>query len=388
MDFAALIAPLDIQEFETRYLYREPVVIRGNSNNDRAKLIDWKRLNTLLQLQPHWTSERVKLVLESRAIDPEFYMHDRGGRRVASPARIEAMMGVGATFVGDMVEDIDPGLAVLTAMLANRFAARTGANVYASFKHVQGFASHCDLHEVFAVQCEGAKRWRVYRNRADNPVEGLHGDDAQAMIDAAKGPVLLDVTLEVGDLIYIPRGYFHDALATDEASLHVTISVAPPSGLLLFNFLEDLARSDAEFRAYLPDMREGNGAVLQKALETLGVRLSNLANSPAMQERIGRWRRKYHQPVHHLALPDRPIPRRLTRTGVEAQVVERLQGSVLVTSSGDLFSPGLLSDVAAYVLGRPAVVHEEVSARFNHHPKSEIDALLNRMISDRLLTED
>jgi bifunctional lysine-specific demethylase and histidyl-hydroxylase NO66 len=387
MDFSTLIAPFNVQEFETRYLDREPVVIRGDRDCPRARLLDWARLNAMLQLRPHWTADRIKLVMQSRPIDPDFYMEDRNGRTLASPAKIEAMLSVGATLVGDMVEDIDPALAELTAMLSERFAGRAGANVYASFKGVQAFASHCDLHEVFAVQCEGAKRWRVYRNRADNPIEGLSGEGAQARIDAAKGPVLMDVTLEAGDLIYIPRGYFHDAVAIDSASLHVTISVAPPSGMLLFNFLSDLACADSMFRAYLPDGRTDDEAALSARLEALGDRLKALATSVTMRERIGLWRRQFHRPVHRLNLPHRPTPRQLTRTVRVATITESEQGSALVLESGVTIAIGILSDVATYILSRPAVVREEVCARFGHHPRAEVDLLMDKMVEAGLLTD-
>lgn len=387
MDFSTLIAPLDVQEFETRYLDREPLVIRGNRDCPRAHLLDWPRLNAMIQMRPHWTADQIKLVMQSRPIDPDFYMENRNGRTLASPAKIEAMLSVGATLVGDMIEDIDPALAELTAMLSERFAGRAGANVYASFKGVQAFASHCDLHEVFAVQCEGAKRWRIYRNRADNPIEGLSGEGAQARIDAAKGPVLMDVTLEAGDLIYIPRGYFHDAVAIESASLHVSVSVAPPSGMLLFNFLSDLARADSMFRAYLPDGRTDDEAALSSRLEELGHRLKTLATGTAMRERIGLWRRQFHQPVHRLNLPHRPTPHQLTRTVGAATVTEGETGSALVLQSGATIATGVLSDVAAYILGRPGVVREEVRARFAHHPRAEVDLLMNKMVEAGLLTD-
>ena len=55
-------------------------------------------------------------------------------------------------------------------MLEREFAARASANVYCSFKGVQAFQTHYDLHDVFAVQAEGEKTWRIYESRADTPV--------------------------------------------------------------------------------------------------------------------------------------------------------------------------------------------------------------------------
>lgn len=55
-------------------------------------------------------------------------------------------------------------------MLAAQFGARSFANVYCSFRGVQAFQTHFDLHDVFAVQAEGEKTWRIYEARADAPV--------------------------------------------------------------------------------------------------------------------------------------------------------------------------------------------------------------------------
>lgn len=388
MDFSTFIAPLAPSEFDRRYWNQEPVVIRGGADADRAHLLKWARLNALLQIRAHWTVDRMKMVLNSAPIDPDFYMEDVAGRRLASPARVDVLMGVGATLVADMVEEIDPDIGILIATLADRFAGRAGANVYASFQGVQAFASHCDLHEVFAIQCEGAKRWRVYGNRADNPIEMLEGPAAQAQIDAAKGPVIMDVTTEPGDLIYIPRGFFHDAVATEAASLHVTIGVAPAWGTLALNFLDDLARREPLFRNYLPDARVNEGADLKNALEALASRLAELVRSRGSVERVKQWQRRFHKPVFSPRLPDRPKPTQLNRSGVFAELSDGPDGSAIRLASGEVLEVGCLSDVVHYIFSRPAVLIEEILARFDHHPKYELDDLLARMQNVGLLRRD
>ena len=52
--------------------------------------------------------------------------------------------------------------------------------MYCSFKGVQAFQTHYDLHDVFAVQAEGEKTWRIYESRADAPVTPLPpGDEVE-----------------------------------------------------------------------------------------------------------------------------------------------------------------------------------------------------------------
>ena len=61
--------------------------------------------------------------------------------------------------------------------------------------------------------------------------------------------------MKPGDVLYLPRGQYHDALTGDRASLHVTFGVAPATGLAVFKLLESALAQESEFRAYLPDAR-------------------------------------------------------------------------------------------------------------------------------------
>jgi lysine-specific demethylase/histidyl-hydroxylase NO66 len=94
-----------------------------------------------------------------------------------------------------------------------------GANVYLTPKNSQGFAPHWDDIEAFVLQLEGKKRWRVYE-----PLEKLPKASSANLTDDVIGKSVLDVTLEPGDMLYFPRGFIHQANATDEHSLHITIS--------------------------------------------------------------------------------------------------------------------------------------------------------------------
>lgn len=377
MDFAELVAPLAPDQFLNDYWGRRPVHLAAPPGSRRAAVIGWERLNALLAIRAHWSAEHIKLLLNSAPITPDFYMEpDPGtGRLLADPARVETFLAMGASLVADRIELVAPEIHALTAALAERFAARAGANLYCSFGGIQAFASHCDTHEVFAIHCAGEKRWRIYANRAENPLDTLEGPDAQARIDAAKGPVLMEVMLRPGDVLYIPRGYFHDALASSAESLHLTVSVAPPSGRLLLQLLEEAALRDPAFRAYLPDAREAGGAALAERLAALGSRLAEIAASPGIGEAIANRQRRLRDRPHPIALPARPALDFHARTQRGAEVLRRESGAVLRV--GDTDHPlGVLSDAAEFLLGRPAFSVQELRARYPHHDVGELDALV------------
>lgn len=195
MDLAALLAPRDVDRFMRENFGRQPLHIPGPA---AKALLDWPGLSALLSVASHWTEDRLTLILNHRPILPDFYM-DGGTPRTADPAEVELFLSMGASLVGNDIERIAPALRAVSDALGDRFAALANANVYASFAGVQGFATHYDLHDVFALQCEGTKAWRIYANRAENPL----------------APLAMTVTLRPGDVLYLPRGVFHDALATE-----------------------------------------------------------------------------------------------------------------------------------------------------------------------------
>ncbi len=224
MTFDQFVAPFDEARFRAEYWGQRPAHVQGGAERLR---FPWARMNDLLGLASHWTPGNLKLILNSRAVEPQHYMAavDTADGRVtrADPAKVDLFLGLGASLVANSVDEVAPEIAGVCDMLAARFAGLASANTYCSFDAIQAFATHSDDHEVFAVQCEGEKSWRIYESRAAPGV----GHGTQAEIDAARGAVALEVLMRPGDLLYIPRGQYHDAIARDGASLHVTFAVAP-----------------------------------------------------------------------------------------------------------------------------------------------------------------
>lgn len=376
MRFEDFIAPLGASEFFADYWGRKPLLMRANDQMRRPRF-GWDQFNALFHMRPHWTEQNIKLILNSQPVNPDFYMGE-GERRLANVRQIENFTAMGASLVVDAVQQISPDIAVLTDMLADRFDALAGANFYASFQGVRAFDSHFDTHEVFALHCEGRKRWRIYENRAENPVETLTGAGAQQMIDAAKGAVMMDITLEPGDLLYIPRGFFHDAIAIDEASLHLTLGFTPTVGKVVLRLLEQMVVEDADFRAYLPSAADGDGQVLADRLAVLGDRLAAKMRTRRFHEMVAVEQRRQVRAPAEIALPHRPNLTFFARAQVRAELAMSDDGATLRLSGGTL-PVGTLADVVGYILDRPAFSLEELKAKYPHHRAQDIDALATHL---------
>ena len=137
-------------------------------------MLGWQRFNEVLGITPYWNEDTLKVYFRSRAALRENYCDTTdvrpGAKAPVDPAKVKALLGLGASLVANHVHRVCPEVAAIAQVLEREFAARVAANVYCSFKGVQAFQTHFDLHDVFAMQMEGEKTWRVYESRADAPV--------------------------------------------------------------------------------------------------------------------------------------------------------------------------------------------------------------------------
>jgi len=101
------------------------------------------------------------------------------------------------------------------------FQTLAGASAYLTPPgQAQGLEPHHDDVEVFVLQTEGRKTWRLYLEKSANLP-----DTYQKNLPKERLCGLVEVVLEEGDLLYLPRGVIHEAVTMEEFSTHVTISV-------------------------------------------------------------------------------------------------------------------------------------------------------------------
>ncbi len=114
------------------------------------------------------------------------------------------LFDAGATVVLQGLHRYWPPLTELVRDLEASLGHPCQANAYLTPPGAQGFAVHCDSHDVFVVQTHGSKRWEVH-----DPGDGT----------------VQEVLLEPGLSMYLPSGTPHAARAEHGVSLHVTIGV-------------------------------------------------------------------------------------------------------------------------------------------------------------------
>ena len=102
------------------------------------------------------------------------------------------------------------------------FGTLAGASAYLTPAKTQGLAPHWDDVEVFIFQTEGTKLWHLWKGpRLPEEPSCDIARSSEYLKDVAPTEVLL----HPGDILYLPRGTIHEAIAQDTFSTHVTVSV-------------------------------------------------------------------------------------------------------------------------------------------------------------------
>lgn len=210
---------VDAEDFRRRHLERDIYLHRGAM---AERPFTWQSLNELLHhLEP---SPAMLQLFHGGLVPQENYADDVVDlgmqRRRLNKSRFHGLMQNGATLVLNRLE-LHSAAVKAACMEVGRFAAQqTTCNAYLSFGGQGTFGKHWDTHDVFIVQAIGSKRWQVYRPTFPLPLS-QHTSNASPV--QPNEPPVLDTVLNPGDLLYIPRGWWHNVTPLDGPSFHLSI---------------------------------------------------------------------------------------------------------------------------------------------------------------------
>jgi len=228
----SLLDPVRRVEFRERYYGRQPLLIRGHPRKF-ADLYDWDDLNRLLNAL-HYPHHYVQAVSAGRA--------DETPTAQGLVERCRA--GASIRFTG--IQYFDPKIGELARSLEAEIGDPVVVTLFLSQPSRAAAGRHYDLEDVFVLHMDGHKAWQVYDRTIDRPTLD--------MVDFRDPPseVRLECELAPGDVLYIPRGQWHQALAQRGTSLHLTVAAGARTGIDFMTWLVDQLRGDVRLRQELP----------------------------------------------------------------------------------------------------------------------------------------
>lgn len=184
-------------------------------------------------------------------LHPDVYLTRLATRRsqvlpVANMDRLNQLMQSGCSLVLDSLDSFDPTMEIACRALQWWSREIVQVNTYLTTNDAAGFSLHWDDHDVIIVQIGGEKSWEV--RSASRPVPMYR--------DAEPNPVppqetVWSGTMRTGDVMHIPRGFWHQATRTDRGagySLHVTFGFVKRTGVDWMSWVADRSREREPFR--------------------------------------------------------------------------------------------------------------------------------------------
>ena len=245
-----------------------------NENPNLKEIMNINNLNKLISMHNCWDNKNFFLVLNKNTIPFSNFLTSGdalGFSKIApDPVKVENYIRKGASLVlNDLVyfsKEIEK-LAFDLQIITN---GRCQANLYFSMQSHQAFAPHFDTHDVFALHCEGEKLWNIYENFEKDPIN--HPIYKQELSDKTETPgkIIDKVLLKPGDLLYLPRGQFHDALASENGAIHIAFGITYLKPLDIFQYyweqfiVNDYFRSDIREINSIDDVKEIHNKIISQ----------------------------------------------------------------------------------------------------------------------------
>ena len=264
-----LLAPVSAEEFIDRYARERVLHVPGRSPDYYTPLFDLACFDEQLSLCGS-VADRVRVVREGQE-----------GSRL-DRAEVYDAYQAGSTISLTQLHRHNRSLGELCRRLTAALSSNFQVNAYLTPPDSRGFNKHFDTHDVFVLQILGSKRWRIGSAVVESPLD--HDRRHADLVDRA---VLdHDLTVHAGDLLYIPRGFVHEAESAGETSLHLTVGALPITYAdLLLADIEHIVHECPELRESLPFEFARSAEVRREAEDRIGSLVTEITkrlDAPAM----------------------------------------------------------------------------------------------------------
>ncbi|MDQ0206630.1 JmjC domain-containing protein [Alkalicoccobacillus murimartini] len=148
------------------------------------------------------------------------YVGEKPAAKVLDGKKVADGLKNNFSLILSSLEEFWPPLTKLCKELTKELGTRVSSFAVVSPPYATGFVPHIDSTEQIVIQCSGEKKWNVYEIPS-NFRKGQEVDPNQL------GLKTFDGTLSKNNFLYLPYGVPHNAFASEELSIHVTLTIEP-----------------------------------------------------------------------------------------------------------------------------------------------------------------
>jgi len=208
-----------------------------------SSLFPWSVVNEMLETQ-RLAPPRLRLTQDGRAVSPDLYI--KNGQIRA--AELTGLLRDGATLIVAAVDEVHGPLKALAQHVGRALQSRINVNLYAGWRTSHAFDVHWDSHDVIVLQVAGKKQWKVYEPTEKFPLK----DSVELGTTPPTSAPVWEGFLMDGEVLYLPRGWWHVAIPCDEPTLHLTLGIHKPTGIDIVRWVTEDLPNDERMRMDVP----------------------------------------------------------------------------------------------------------------------------------------
>ena len=352
-----------------------------NENENLKEVMDINNLNKLISMHNCWDQKNFSLVLNKNKVPFSAFLttgDDLGFAKMApDPIKVENYIKKGASLVLNDLVYFSKEIEKVASDLQTITNGRCQANLYFSMQSHQAFAPHFDTHDVFALHCEGEKIWNIYDNFEKDPIN--HPIYKQELNDKTEKPgkIIDQVLLRPGDLLYLPRGQFHDALASKNGAIHIAFGITYLKPIDIFQYYYDQLIVNDYFRS---DIRDINSNDEMKDIHSkITAQLNKIFNNDELYEHSLNY---FKQWPYKFTCYD---VKKIINDGVQYEfvknisIVEEEEKLYLVNEKHKVPVPEKFLEITKFAYECKIVSYKSIKSKFNNIADETINEFINAM---------
>ena len=361
--------------FQKNFLYK-PGIIKNYKN-----IMSMEILNKMLSIKNIWNNKNFIMMLDRKRINfSEFSkpnLDTTGNNLRPDPKNVQKLISKGASIILNGIEIHNPELSDLANIFQLNTHGRCQGNLYFSMESHQAFGPHCDTHDVFAIHFEGEKTWNIYEKIEKNPINHpIFEYSAEERIKRS-GKLVNQIKMKPGDLLYIPRGQYHDALASINGAIHIAFGLTYFKPIDLVSvlwekiILNDYMRGDIKTNSNKNEIKE----ILSKISQQFELIINNDETSNILQSSMKNW--PYE--IENYTLKD------LVSEGKRFYVskginLEKINTELFLTNGKDKVKvPDKFCVLTEYIIKEEYFTHKSIRGKFPEIPEKIISEFVNSL---------
>jgi ribosomal protein L16 Arg81 hydroxylase len=237
-----VLSPLPPTEFIKDYWAQKFLHLPGTPGRF-SSMFPWPVLNEMLGTH-RFVPPRLRLTQDGKAVSPDLFMKNGQLRS----AELTGLLRDGATLIIDSVDEVHAPLKAFAQQLGRTLQARINVNLYAGWRTSHGFDVHWDNHDVIILQVAGKKQWKIYEPTMRFPTK----NSVEVGATPPPSAPVWDGFLTDGEVLYMPRGWWHVAIPCNEPTLHLTVGIFKPTGSDIVQWVSERLQHDERIRMDVP----------------------------------------------------------------------------------------------------------------------------------------